>query len=610
MILNFIFFIIYIFLVFISVLGYGFLSNKLFKIQLITDNGYYSFGEVGLFSLITILPLSVLLNFFIEINYYISFLIIFVGIILFINNINLIKYKKKISILFLSLFLLIPYFILSTHHDDFFYYHLPYLNILQSSKIIFGLSNLNTVLTYPQNLWLNVISLFRTPIVEYNNMQVFNGIFTFFFLIYCFESLINIEIKKIKLLYFLNIIYVLTLFSRLKDHGTEIVPQLFMMMVFIYSFIVLFNEKNNLKIYLLKISFLFIISVLIRLSSIILLPLILFIIFTNLKEVYSLIRKFRFLLITIFLVLLVLSKNLINSGCIVYPLSFSCFNQSQISWSIDQDIPKINQDVILSYTRGWMIYAKENTPNSSKFIFNPNENILSHSEYLSKGIHFWIKYWIKDADILRILNIFLISFFTLLVILILNIKKINFKNRENYRVKLSYLFLLTLPIFFWLFLATPSTRYGGYAVFIGFVSSLIIFIVDILLDKNFKFKNTFIFMFSISLLFFFYKNISRIEFSKNISPWPKDELMIKDIDFKEYNQNGIVINLRLATDKYLMGKIVEENNYILHCGNIKPLCTPVKKIKCIKNIDNFYGYKVIKGNYDECLKLHSSHALY
>ena len=73
-------------------------------------------------------------------------------------------------------------------------------------------------------------------------------------------------------------------------------------------------------------------------------------------------------------------------------MSFTCFSKNQISWSIDKEVPKINESVILSYTRGWMIYAKENTEGSDKFIFNPSKNLLTHNEYLSKGVKFWIKY--------------------------------------------------------------------------------------------------------------------------------------------------------------------------------------------------------------------------
>ena len=44
-----------------------------------------------------------------------------------------------------------------------------------------------------------------------------------------------------------------------------------------------------------------------------------------------------------------------------------------------------------------------------------------------------------------------------------------------------------------------------------------------------------------------------------------------------------------------MGKITDKKNYILHCGNIDMLCTPIEKKNCIKYIKKIYGYTFIYG---------------
>ena len=65
----------------------------------------------------------------------------------------------------------------------------------------------------------------------------------------------------------------------------------------------------------------------------------------------------------------------------------------------------MNKDILHSFSRGWMFYAKEKTKTKDKFIFNPINNVSSHKEYLKKSPKKWAKYWIKDPDTIRILNL-------------------------------------------------------------------------------------------------------------------------------------------------------------------------------------------------------------
>ena len=611
MILNSFLFCAYILLLFISLIGYGLFFGQIFKFFTHNKDTTYQFGEIGFFSIVILIPISIILNFISPINFIISFLVSLFGIIIFFIKINLRKYNKKLLFFFIILIFSLPYFILITHHDDFYYYHLPYLNVLQFSNVIFGLANLNSVLAYPQNLWFNIFSLFRLPFIDYNGLQVLNGIFTFFFIIFCFENYFKTKSNKIKIILLSNIVFVFALFSRLKDHGAEIIPQLLMLVVFLYCFILLFDKNNDKKNLLLKILIIFTISVLLRLSSIIILPFLIFILIVNFKILIEILKKIKILIIVSILILLVLSKNLINSGCLVYPLSFTCFNQSQVSWSIAKNIPKINENVILSFTRGWMIYAKENTPNSNKFIFNPNKNLLSHKQYLSQKTNFWIKYWIKDPDIIRILNMFLIGIFILSIFFFSNLKKlkINYKNQYIRTKIFTFIFLLS-PIIFWILFSTPSTRYGGYALFITLVSYSIGLLSTVFIKQDINLRYSFAFLLFISLSFFTFKNIDRVASINNNYPWPEKIHLEKDIDFLETEIDNFTINIRIPTNKLLMGELNDENNYILHCGNIKQFCTPIKKIQCIDRIYKKFNFFVITSNKNKCLKLHKKHALY
>ena len=61
---------------------------------------------------------------------------------------------------------LIP-FLSHKYHEDFGYYHLPYLISLAEQKIIFGLANSNVAYAH-NSLWLNIIGIYLLPGNNYN----------------------------------------------------------------------------------------------------------------------------------------------------------------------------------------------------------------------------------------------------------------------------------------------------------------------------------------------------------------------------------------------------------------------------------------------------------
>ena len=145
-IFNFTILLIYTLLLSISLLGYGTLVFNYIHTNKIEDSFYL--GEKAFYSLLLLIPLSLIIHFFFSFNYFISIIIFLGGILTYLKKNNH-KFKfniKKTIYIVLLLSIFIPYFILTSHHDDFYYYHLPYLNVLEYSKIIFGLANLNAVL--------------------------------------------------------------------------------------------------------------------------------------------------------------------------------------------------------------------------------------------------------------------------------------------------------------------------------------------------------------------------------------------------------------------------------------------------------------------------------
>ena len=77
----------------LSIAGYGFLlKDKLLKIN-------FNFGEIGILGFFALYVISVLINFFIPINIYLSLGILFFGLILFLNNVKNISVSKKLFFL-------------------------------------------------------------------------------------------------------------------------------------------------------------------------------------------------------------------------------------------------------------------------------------------------------------------------------------------------------------------------------------------------------------------------------------------------------------------------------------------------------------------------------
>ena len=128
-------------------LSYGLIIKNIF---LKNNNIEYNIGTLGFLGLFFLLFINLFFHNFIAINSFIIFLVLTNGVIIFLHQINEIRiYFSKIHIF---VFLLkYPISIIFFLDEDFNYYYLPYLTYLQSTKIVFGLGNLNDALVSSQN---------------------------------------------------------------------------------------------------------------------------------------------------------------------------------------------------------------------------------------------------------------------------------------------------------------------------------------------------------------------------------------------------------------------------------------------------------------------------
>ena len=142
MLVSLLLFFFYFFIIFFSVLGYGLLLGKYFKIYV----SEVSIGIFGIFGIFFLTLISYLSNIFFSHNFYHNSIIVLFGLIFFLYqflNDKIILKKEIIKTLSVS-FLLFVGLLLSKNNEDFGYYHFAYIVNLTENKIQFGLANFNS----------------------------------------------------------------------------------------------------------------------------------------------------------------------------------------------------------------------------------------------------------------------------------------------------------------------------------------------------------------------------------------------------------------------------------------------------------------------------------
>mgnify|MGYP001310628290 FL=1 len=197
----------------LSITGYGFLlKDKLLKIN-------FNFGETGILGFFTLYVISVLINFFIPINIYLSLGILFFGLILFLNNIKNIFITKKLFFLLTFILSFISSLTINLH-DDHLLYQLPYIEYKQEFKIIFGLVFLNDFLAYSHGFY-DIMALFKVPFYE-NRLVFIIPVIFFMFFIFSIIDYYKIEENILSNLIIFIIFLTLFKFTRSKEFVTDI----------------------------------------------------------------------------------------------------------------------------------------------------------------------------------------------------------------------------------------------------------------------------------------------------------------------------------------------------------------------------------------------------
>ena len=551
----------------------GYLFFLIFINNKISNN--YNIFELGIFGAFALSFIGLFFNFFTSLDKIFNTIIFLLPIILFLFFFN--KRFIKLFLLFsipVSILLTLTMSYDGTYRPDAGLYHLPFISILNENKIIIGINNIHFRFGH--------ISIMQYLSAIYNNfifgdkgITIPVGIIFCNFLGYCLIELIRKKNSNmLKIFIFIIIIFILFRVNRYSDFGNDAPANL------LFFYIIIESLKGNNG--LLKIKKTIIASTFIFLNKITLLlaffiPF--FYIIKNFKIEY-LINKlsiFSFIFILFFL-----GKNLLISGCLVFPLEQTCFKN--LYWydaNSNRGSNAYNARVENeAWTKGWV---------------NQVENKKNYTEYLNN--YTWIKTWLSSEGktITKKLLPFSIFIFALIIILktyeIRVNKYIKNKDRESNETNTHKNFYLCFFISFigciiW-FLKFPVFRYG-YGYLISTTGLLISFYC-----VNFKFfSNRKKFVEVMKYLIFFViflvtiKNFVRIYegIDKNKSVWPN--IYNSGNSFKKKDNLEILKNNEVFFYKSKKGECYYSKSPCTHYYNGTDFT--LDEI----SINNFKGYKI------------------
>ena len=533
---NLLVFISYYILILISILGYGLFFLKLLNIKVKPNN----FGYTGLFGIYILLIYSYLSNLFIAHNEIHNIVIHFLGIFFFIFSIkkNYLDYKKEIIFTLIVFILIFCALLQFKNHDDFPYYHFPYTYYLTQQSLYFGVGQFNHGFRTPSSIfYLN--SLFYLPYAKFYLLN-FSSIFILGFVniilvkkIHLYFKFSKIKNKKITFVNFLSLfsfIFINVFFYRLSEYGTDRAAMIliFLFIIELLNFIHIkkFEKSHLFYIYLLS-AMIISLKAFYVLYLIFVIPLFIFL----LKKNKYYFKTFDFLLFNkycvIFLILLffVLVTYFINTGCLVYPISLTCFDD--LSWSIP------STEVILM-NNWYELWSKGGAA--------PNFRVDNPSEYI-EGLN-WVSNWI-DIYFFNKVSDYILGVIVLVFVVLFFFRN-NFFNRKLNKID-NHIYLVYFTICLlgveW-FYNHPALRYGGYHIF-----ALLIFIpISIKLSSSHmhfqKYTIAIIILIIITITIFISRNLNRINKevkNYNYMPLKKTFYSIDDHYFRiQNNMNKLI----------------------------------------------------------------------
>ena len=549
----------------LSILGYG----KIFTNFVFKKNLDINLAITGFFGLFFLFIISFLTHIFLSHENLHNSVVILVGIfafIIFFKRSN-IEELKIIFIIFLILFL---GFIISKTNEDFPYYHFPVTLQLVHNKLVFGLGNIDIANNHFSSIFF-INSLFYLPIIKY---YLFN-LTDFFLQVFFFSSLIFFfrEIPKnnfLKFFIFSTFIVFIIKFYRLSEFGVDMPGQFLTIVGTILSLKFYLEKKNNIlnfssnEVYVFLYIYIFAVTTKFLYSIYFIIPAVLIFHKFGLISSFKILKNSKFLLISFFSLASILFFNFSTSGCLLYPVKFTCILMES-DWTLSN---RVMDDVSIHY-EAWAKGGK-----------GPSFQVENLEQYVS-GIN-WVNNWLKVYFFTKFSDFILLNFFIFLIFYLVFLKNIN-EVKSSISFSTFFIFYLSLFIVFiiWFF-NFPTLRYAGYSI----VYQLISFPFCYFFSRKIELSNKIILkrlhvLLLISVIIFNSRNVIRINGEMNIPNNMNHNFTnfpffwIDTIDYKKIDED---INLNYVLD----GK---------PCWNVTPICVRGKDIKFYKKRGYIFLYK-------------------
>ena len=486
-------FILYYFLICFSLIGYGAFFSKILKLN------FENFGLLGLLGISFSITISYFSAIFFVHNYVFNSIFLLLGIISFIfYSKRISKFKQNIIYTFFVFSLMLIFVFVAKNHDDFGYYHFPYSYLLTQIEHPIGLGLLNNGFRNHSSIFF-LNSLFYLPKISFYLLHIAPVYFLGFTNLVLFDFIRDKKLfEKFKFINFYSLMiitFINIFFYRLAEHGTD---RSGMILIFLISLFALLiqntNDKSKYKDLFYFICILSVLTFSLKPFYIIYLPLILIICILNYKKNLPKILLSRSVVFSVVFFLLVIFYNIINSGCLIFPLSISCYED--FSWSL-------NNEKIQSVNMWYELWSKAGA--------SPNYIVENKLEYIKKLN--WLPNWIDNYFFNKMSDFLLSISFVLLIFWLVFIFK---QKKKFFEIKFLIIYLyFVLCIFEWFF-KHPSLRYGGYHLIpiLTFIPLSILFNNCDISFINFS-KKAVIFLILITIIFLS-RNINRLHNEFNL----------------------------------------------------------------------------------------------
>lgn len=410
----------------------NFISNrkKLIKERIL---GFPVSTFYAIFGLILLGNLGFILNFFTKLDSIIP--IIFVSLLLIINLFYKFNIKDKttkfVTNILIPSILSISSYNVGFHYDSG-YYHLNFQNWLQNEKIVIGLSNIF------QPLGLGSINDYISSLLWLNNNFIFlhfvqlASIAAFYtFLVHLFIYSDNLIDKVISL----NIL----IFSILDNFGfgggrngfiyIQGVgkPDITFSIIFFIGFLLIFRLSLSEKIKstdFLYLNWIILFCFQLKVFGALLIIPYIYLLFVHKEEILKIIKKTKTFYIQVFVLISWLLKSLFLSGCIIFPVSQTCFEN--LNWFT----PKFFNE------------------------FYTETKIFNKALFIDDGFTNWFTNWYAVVENRNILLNFITSFLIIYFLNLLFLKSRNKISSENF-----YVYVFATICFVALIFSSPLPRF-------------------------------------------------------------------------------------------------------------------------------------------------------